>query len=222
MKKLKGSLFLVAVLVSAMSAPVLAWGPVSHGDIASRILEDPDIAWCVSYYGLNTTTVIAQAAAGDLNEPAAWHQTKWGDIRSLAEMNASWMTSSRPVNNDNLGFLLHNIADAAVPVDHCPACDVYSGASWAENMFEYQGNAYGTPAWPSPPYYTSDWTNYDGYVAYHVTNMHNLATTFKNHNESYWPCKYLHACMTDWIDPDCRRAAFKLGWETAYWYMGMR
>jgi hypothetical protein len=222
MKKFCWSLFWVVVLVCVMHAPVFAWGPVSHTDLAYRIMEDADINSEITWYGLNKDSVALAAGSADLTEPAVWHQNKWGDINSLDHMNASWMTSSRPVTNDNCGFLIHNVCDCAVPVDHCPACDVYSGASWAEDMFEYQGNGYSTPAWPSPAYYYANWWEYDNYVGYHINNMHSLAQTFKTHNETYWPCKYLHVCMTDWIDPDCRRAAMKFAWNVVWWYMGER
>jgi hypothetical protein len=49
--------------------------------------------------------------------------------------------------------------------------------------------------------------------------MGNLTNSFKSHNTSYWPCKIFCVCMTDWIDPNCRRAAMKNAWWTFWWFM---
>jgi len=86
-----------------------------------------------------------------------------------------------------------------------------------EVQFEAQGETYGTPGWPSPAYYSIN--GYNDNINGFYNEMYSLTIQFKNHNSSYWPCKYFCTCMTDWIDDDCRRAALKNSWWTFWWYM---
>jgi hypothetical protein len=181
-------------------------------------MEDADITYQIDRWGLSKTSIGDEAYSADLNMPSAMHNAQWSDISSLANFNATWMT--RPITNQYAGWLMHNVGDTAVPSGHCPACNWYN-RQCMEAQFEVQGETYGTPGWPNPPCYTSR-SDYNGNITGFYNNVYSLTISFKNHNQSYWPCKYFCTCMTDWIDPDCRRAAFKSGYVTFWWYLANR
>jgi len=205
-------------LMLCISAQAWAWGPGAHRAIANRIMEDSYISNEIDLLGYSKSNIASEAAWGDVNMPSSVHHGagQYYNLKTEAALNASWMTW--PINETYAGWILHNIADVCVPSCHSPAGEIYC-ASWAENEFEAQGEAYSTPGWPSPAYYIANWWDYDIYTEYHHQEILGLAQHFKNHNKSHWSCKYFHVCQTDWIDPDCRRAAFKLGWNTFWWYL---
>ncbi|NLE29084.1 MAG: hypothetical protein GX629_05390 [Phycisphaerae bacterium] len=203
------------VLLVWACSPTFAYGPISHGNIVDRMMEDPDISYAVSLRGLSGSTISSEAALGDLYMPSNIHSNQWNNIRLVANLNASWMTW--PLNNTYAGWLMHNIGDTSVPAVHSPANTWYT-TGWAEALFEAQSEFYGMPGWPNPHYYTSN-RDYNGYTVYFYNEMNSLANSFKSHNESYWPCKYFHVCQTDWIDDDCKRAALKLSWNVFYYYL---
>jgi len=210
---------LCVLVVLSCNLMVYGWGPNGHGNIANRILEDADITYEISRLGLSESTISNEAAWGDINMPADMHNGQWDRTSSLANFTSYWLAQT--CNNQNAGWLLHNIEDTSVPTGHCPACYWYN-RSCMEQQFEAQGETYSTPAWPDPPYYAFTSNYYDPNINGFYNNMYSLTISFKNHNSSYWPCKYFCVCQTDWIDPDCRRAAMKNAWWTFWWFFAYR
>ncbi len=203
-------------LVLCCAAPVLAWGPGAHGAISNRILEDAAIAYEVGYWGLSNSSISSEAYWGDVNMPSSLHDGQWSN---MATESAFGFWLAQPVNNTYAGWLMHNIGDVSVPACHSPANEVYCD-HWFENLFESQCEAYSTPGWPDPVYYYANWWEYNNYNEYHHQEIRYQAQRFKDHNNSHWSCKYWpHICQTDWIDPDCRRAAFRLGWNVFWWFL---
>lgn len=215
-------LILCMMLVLSCSVAAYGWGPLAHGAIADRIMEDADITYQITRWGLSKSSISNEAALADLNMPngGPMHNAQWSDTSSLANFTATWMTSGRAPSNQMAGFLLHNIADTAVPACHGPAGAWYC-RSCMENQLEAQGEVYSTPGWPNPRSYAAR-TDYNGNIGGFYNNMYSLTIAFKNHNSSYWPCKYFCVCQTDWIDPDCRRAAMKNAYVTFWWYLANR
>jgi hypothetical protein len=214
---MKKILFCVMVVLSC-NMMVFGWGPNGHLNIANRMLEDPGIAYEVSRLGLSSSTIANEASIADVTMPnsAPIHQNQWTEISSEANFVA-WQ--NRPATNQYTGWLIHNIADTAVPSGHCPACTWYN-RQCMEAQFESQGETYGTPAWPNPRYY--DWSSYNGNINGFYNNMYNLTQSFKSHNQNYMACRVFCVCMTDWIDPDCRRAALKNGYITVWCFLSWR
>ncbi len=209
-------LILCLMVILSCNVMVYGWGPGAHGALADRIMEDADITYEIDAWGLSKSSISSEAYWGDVNMPSEIHSGQWTNTSSLANFEAFWM--AQPLTNQYAGWLMHNIEDTAVPSGHCPACNWYN-RQCMEAQFEAQGETYGTPAWPSPAYYSVDPNYYDPNINGFYNDMYNLTISFKNHNSSYWPCKYFCSCMTDWIDPNCRRAAMKNAWWTFWWFM---
>jgi|WetSurMetagenome_2_1015567.scaffolds.fasta_scaffold275796_2 hypothetical protein len=207
-------LILCLMVILSCNILVYGWGPGAHGALANRIMEDSDITYEISAWGLSKSSISTEASIADVTMPDQYKG--WGQFDSLEHFNANWMP--RPVTNQMCGFLMHNIEDSSVPTCHCPACNWYC-KSCMENQFEAQGEAYSTPAWPSPAYYAFEGNYFDPNTTGFYNDVHNLTLSFKSHNESYFACKYFCTCMTDWIDPNCRRASMKLAWWTFWWFM---
>jgi hypothetical protein len=205
---------LLCVLIVCLSVGVsYGWGPGAHGSIASRMLEQPDIAYLVSYRGLSAASIASSAQSEPPNQ-------SYYSLNTLANLNAYWMVN--PLDNTWAGYLVHAITDSSVPTCHSPANSIWC-SSCAETYFEVNGEAYSTPAWPSPYYGDRLTPGYDTYCTAFYNEMcsgsGSIVNRFRSHHNSYWACRYFCACMTDWIDPDCRRASLKLGWEVLWWYL---
>jgi len=205
MKKVLVFTLLSCVLVGT----AFGYGPLSHSSITSRMLENADLAYLVSYRGLNASTI----ASNSMSEPP--NQSYWS-LNTTANLDAYWMAN--PLDNTWAGRLAHTIADCGVPTCHSPANQVWC-SDCAETYYEVQAEAYSTPAWPAPYYPDRFSPGYDTYCTAFYNEMISLTNSFKSHHKNYWACKYLCSCQTDWIDPNCRRASLKLGWEVFYWYL---
>ncbi len=202
---------LLCALILCLSVGVsYGWGPIAHGNITSRLLENADISYLVGYRGLSSSSIVSASQS----EPP--NQSYWS-LNTTTALNGYWMAN--PLDNTWAGRLAHTIADSSVPTCHSPANVIWC-SSCAETYFEVQGEAYGTPSWPAPYYSDRFSPGYDTYcTAFYNEMIGSIVPRFKSHHNSYWACKYLCSCMTDWIDPDCRRASLKLGWEVMWWYL---
>ncbi len=206
--------FVLSLLILCLSVGVsYGWGPGAHGSISTRMLENADISYYVGYRGLNASSI----ASASQSEPP---NQSYYSFNTGTALYGYWMAN--PLDNTWAGRLCHAIDDSSVPTCHSPANAVWC-SSCAETYFEVQGEAYSTPAWPSP-YYADRYTpGYDAYcTAFYnemVTGGSSIVQRFRSHHNSYWACRYFCSCMTDWIDPDCRRASLKLGWEVLWWYL---
>jgi hypothetical protein len=198
-------------LLFGLAVPVFAWGPTAHKGIANRLMEDPDIQYEIKARQLRSKK-IANAAAPE--PPSGIHHPGWGNIGTEAALNGTWM--QWPINDTYCGYLLHVIADCAVPVCHSPASEVWCH-DLAEANFEVQGEGYGIPSWPAP--YGVSKTDYDGYCAAFHSDAIYWAGRYHDHWYSYWVCQTFGTCQTDWIDPYCKENALQLGWEVFWWYL---
>jgi len=196
-------------------APAYAWGPIAHGGIADRMMQDGDIDYALGLWGFSKSNISSSASTGDIWMPDWMHSGQWNNVRTQSQLNASWMAWT--INEDYCGGMMHNLGDVSGPTCHCPACDVWCSSGCAELYFEAQGEAYGIPAWPAP--YAVDWTNYDGYCAAFYSDQIYWTNRFKDHHNKTWYCKYLCICQTDWIDPYCKENSLQLGWEVFFWYL---
>jgi len=208
----KVSILSLLVLCLATTASY-AWGPLSHNSITSRLVENADIAYMISYRGLSASSITTES----MLEPP--NQSYWS-LNTTVALTGYWF--AKPLDNTWAGRICHTIGDCSVPTCHSPANAIWC-SDCAETYFEVQGEAYSTPAWPAPYYSDRFNPGYDAYcTAFYnemVTGTSSIVQRFRSHHNKTWYCKYLCSCMTDWIDPDCRRASLKLGWEVFWWYL---
>lgn len=128
---MKRSIIGAVVFCLVLSAPALAWFPLSnsHGRLADRVLANSTIASYLSTYGLSASTIRSYA----VSEPSDYyHHPSWSTFSNRTYLtDAKWYNISE---EQRLGYWLHMTADHGVPINHSPA-NIYFTGSAADELF---------------------------------------------------------------------------------------
>jgi len=182
---LRKTLQVAAVLVLLL-APSMAmgWGSATHGLIANRVLDHPQIQSWLQYFGFTSAdrSTMVSVASGEPDNPT-YQWPSWSSIKDR-QFHANRMNPNAALTWGftpfHVGVLLHLAADASVPIGHAPARWYWTNpdgpyTDWAEGLQEIK-------TWYPP---APDMTMYDGLttyaekVNYHESRMADIAQRYE-------------------------------------------
>jgi hypothetical protein len=144
--------FIRCIVVTAVSTLLMGgnafgWGGPTHSALCKQVFDDPIVAPQVSRLSPSAISTIENWTG---EPPDPWQDSQWGNV-----YNRSYI-DGRPSPNDldwqsldqttRLKYMMHNLADVAVPIGHSPACYNPNGYSNTviEGILEAQVSTWGT------------------------------------------------------------------------------
>jgi hypothetical protein len=164
-----------------VSTSALGWGGPSHSAMCHQVFDDAVVAPLLS--AIDDVDEIEDY----IGEPGSWQDGQWYNVEARAYIPG--IASPNGKNWDSLDettrlkYMMHNVADVAVPIGHSPACynpNGYSGTIM-EAALEAQVSTWGT--YPDIEG-TTTWYNDESGHTYHYTG-----TIYDVLDEHYYACR---------------------------------